>query len=372
MVRFCPVASGLKNKVDGLIVQRGAGSPVRSWRIIVGAFKVDGTVHNAALMLSPDLRIVHYWPLLEDGLEGGQMDADPEPPLRKLPHGFSVLRDGPVIYAFDNGSSLHRKDRCGHTIWAAAGRYHHSVTPDDTGTTVWALRHDSDGDQAQREKIVQIAVEDGKIIREISAADIISANPNIDILKLRRKHGDHTDKNPRGLPGRWVKDPFHLNDVDPLPGNLAGAFAQFSAGDLLISDRDLNLLFVIDPGTLAIKWWRMGATIRQHDPDWMADGRLSVFNNRMARGYSEIVEIDPATLVTTVIADGRDLDFYSRVRGKSEPISTGGFLIASAQQGRVIECRRTGISRSTSMPSWMRRHQPSACSRKPSSCPKVD
>ena len=68
---FGPVASEPRNKVEGLIVRRGTGTPALGWRVLVGAFKIDGAVQNAALMLSPDLTIVHYWPLLEDG----QMDA---------------------------------------------------------------------------------------------------------------------------------------------------------------------------------------------------------------------------------------------------------------------------------------------------------
>jgi hypothetical protein len=288
-------------------------------------------------MLSPDLTIVHHWPLLEDGVEDEEAD-----PTRKLTHGFSVLTDGSVIYAFEAGKSLHRKDWCGRTIWAAAGKYHHNVTVDDMETTVWTLRHDHGGDHAQSEKIVQLAVADGKIVREISLADIIAANPDIDILELRRDHEEDVRENARGLPGPWLTDPFHLNDVDPLPRNLAGAFPQFAAGDLLVSARNLNLLFVMDPDTLAVKWWRAGATIRQHDPDWMADGRISVYDNRMTRGYSEIVEIDPATLAKTVKVDGRDLDFYSRARGKVEAIPAGGWLIASPGQGRVVELAPDG------------------------------
>jgi hypothetical protein len=339
---FQPVKSMIEGVGEGLIMRRGPGALARGWRIVVGAFEAGGSLQHVALMLSPDLRIVHSWPLLEDGLEGKQMDTDPAPPARKLPHGFSVLSDGSVIYAFDDGSSLHRKDRCGRTIWADAGKYHHSVTVDDAEATVWALRHDDEGDRAQREKIVQIAVEDGKIVKEISIADIMAANPDIGILEVRRNHEDHLGENSRGLPGPWSGDPFHLNDVDPLPRKLAGAFQQFAAGDLLVSARNLNLLFVIDPRTLAVKWWRAGATIRQHDPDWMADGRISAYDNRTARRYSEIVEIDPATLAETVMVDGRDLDFYSRVRGKVESMPGGGWLITSPEQGRVVEVAPDG------------------------------
>jgi hypothetical protein len=74
----------------------------------------------------------------------------------------------------------------------------------------------------------------------------------------------------------------------------------------------------------------------------MADGRISAYDNRTARRYSEIVEIDPATLAKTVMVDGRDLDFYSRVRGKVESIPGGGWFITSPEQGRAIELAPDG------------------------------
>jgi hypothetical protein len=192
-------------------------------------------------------------------------------------------------------------------------------------------------------KIAQVAIADGKIVKEISVAAIIAANPDIDILELRRLHTpDRPGGNSGGRRGPWMHDPIHLNDADPLPQNLADRFPMFAPGDLLISARELNLLFVMDPATLAIKWWQMGATIRQHDPDWNVDGQISTFNNRMSREYSTITRIDPATLARTVVVDGRSMDFYSRHRGSHQPLPNGGWLIASTQQGRIIEVSPDG------------------------------
>jgi hypothetical protein len=291
--------------------------------------------------VSPDLEIVHYWPLVEDGV------TEANAPLRKMPHGLAPLSDGSVIYTFDGGASLHRKDKCGRTLWSLPGRYHHSVTPNDTGTTVWTHRDEpkseaTEGDRSQTMKLVEVATADGTIVREFSAADIIAANPDIDILELRRLHVPDNRGNPPGEVGPWMHDPIHLNDIDPLPQALADRFPMFSPGDLLISARELNLIFVMDPATLAIKWWRVGATIRQHDGDWGADGQISVFDNRMSRGYSTITRIDPSTFARTVAVDGRSMDLYSRHRGSHAPLPGGGWLISSTQQGRILEVSSDG------------------------------
>jgi len=47
-----------------------------------------------------------------------------------------------------------------------------------------------------------------------------------------------------------------------------------------------------------VKWWRTGPFLRQHDPDFLPNGHILVFDNRLGGrdhrfGESRIVEIDP-------------------------------------------------------------------------------
>jgi Arylsulfotransferase (ASST) len=334
-----PLSSQLNVPIEGLMVRHGSGVPARGWRVLVGGFKIDGSLEDAAVLLSPDLEVVHHWLLAEEG----PTNANPGPPTDNLTHGFIMLRDGSVVFNLYGEKALRRKDRCGQTIWTkTGGNYHHSVASDETGTTVWTLREDRTGDPAESSKLVRVAVADGKIEKEISISEIVAANPSIDILELRRRHEEAPTTNDPGHPGEWLKDPFHLNDVEPLPRSLADKFPMFSPGDLLVSARETNLVFVVDPNTLAIKWWIIGASIRQHDPDWLASGRISVFNNRMTRSYSEIIEIDPATRLKTVAVDGRGLDFYSRGAGNHQALPGGGWLIARGWQGTATEMSADG------------------------------
>lgn len=321
---FAPVATARGIDIEGLFVRVDEANAPRGWRLLVGGFALGGEVRNAALLLSPDLEIVQV-SVLDEVAVGGQQ---PRPAHEKFPHGVARLPDQSTVFTFDGSISLQRFDRCGERLWAVPGEYHHAVTAADDGASVWTLRKDS---------FVQVAVEDGTILREFSAEDVIRANPDVDILEIRRKHPNAIHLNSRDTEGRWLDDPFHFNDVDPLPAALDDAFAMFDPGDLLISARSLNLVFVVDPDDLRIKWWRAGEVTRQHDPDWQLNGEITVFNNRMSRDASEIVAIDPGTMQGRVVVDGRDHDFYTRIRGKHAVLPDGHMAITSAQQGRAFE-----------------------------------
>lgn len=322
---FVPVEVAPGIGVEGLLIRADPARVRPGWRVLAGAFATADGVRNMALLMAPDLRVVHGWTV--DEIAVG--DRTPRPPNRKFLHGTELFPDGSLIFTFDGSISLQRFDSCNKRLWAIPGVYSHTVSPDDAGTSVWTIE--------SSDNLQQVAVADGRVMREITVQDVIDANPMIDILELRRVHPNDHGTNSRNTAGRWQSDSLHLNDVEPLPAALAARFPQFAAGDLLISARSLNLVLVLDPETLEIKWWRVGAVQRQHDPDWMATGEIMVFNNRMSRDFSEIAAIDPKTMARRTLFDGRRNDFYSRIRGKAQRLDDGTLEITSAQQGRAFE-----------------------------------
>lgn len=330
-----PTRSGIR--IEGLMVRDDPDALARAfgWRILVGGFKLDGEIENAALLLSPELEVVNVWKLVEKDIPGQK----PQPPYGKFVHGFAMLRDGSMVFAFDNGVSLQRFDACGKRMWALPGPYGHSVSLDDSEQFVWAIRH-----SGEVEEVVKVATANGAIVKRISMADIAAANPTIDILELRQEDASRGNDNPRNISDKWLQEPFHLNDVEPLPAAIAPAFPGFQAGDLLVSVRSLNLIFVVDPQTLQVRWWHSGSWRRQHDPDWQPTGEISLFDNRMNRDYSRIVSIVPGTREVKVRFDGRANDFYSRIRGKHQFTGAGTLLVTSPQQGRVFEVEADGHS----------------------------
>jgi len=280
---------------------------------------------------------VKVWELKEEDIHGQK----PQSKYLKYIHGFAVLKDGSIIFTFDAGVSIQRFDRCGRKIWSTGGIFDHTVVLDEDEGFAWTVSNDLSKNMSE---VVKVATTTGEIVRHFSMADISAANPTIDILGIRQWTVWHEDPsvNPRNAQDKWEFDPFHLNDVDPLPAVLADRFEGFAAGDLLLSARNLNLVFVVDPETLKIKWWQSGAWRRQHDPDWQPTGEITVYDNRMGRDYSRIVGIDPTSNSTRVVFDGSTNDFYSIIRGKHQITKRGNILITSPQQGRVFEVDPTG------------------------------
>jgi hypothetical protein len=329
---FHPIRARPGIRIQGLMVRADPAALARAsgWRILAGGFTLDGELEHAALALSPELEVVKVWRLGEKDIPG----TEPRPPTLKFVHGIAVLQDGSVVFGFDNGVSLQRIDACGKRLWAVPGAYDHVVSLDDGERSLWTL-HDS-------EEIVKMSTADGAIVKRISMADIAAANPTIDILEIRQEDWHRGNDNSRKKPDKWLDDPFHLNDVEPLPAAIAGAFKGFQAGDLLVSARSLNLIFVLDPETLKVRWWHSGSWRRQHDADWQPTGEITVYDNRMNRDYSRIVSIVPGSSEVAVVFDGKANDFYSRIRGKHQVTGAGTVLITSSQQGRVFEVERDG------------------------------
>jgi Arylsulfotransferase (ASST) len=262
-------------------------------------------------------------------------------------HGAALLPDGDVVFNFER-YGLQRLDPCGELVWKLPYMTHHAVFVSDDGH-LWVpgIRYHAEPVSSlpgivppfEEDMILEVSP-DGTILREISLLELFYAN---ELQALLFANGGHT------IDAVSHKDLLHLNDIEILSKSDAAAFPLFEAGDIMLSLRNLNLVMVIDPATEAVRWTQSGPWIRQHDPDFLPDGRIMVFDNRRDEsgrqvfGGSRILAIDPVTReVQTLYEGSEEAPFFSNVKGKQQLLANGDLLIAEAERGRVFEVTPDG------------------------------
>ena len=178
--------------------------------------------------------------------------------------------------------------------------------------------------------------QDGEILREISVFDLLADNNMRSWLHMG------ADKKSNSVSG----DALHLNDVEIFPSDMQSDI--FSPGDIMLSLRNINSIFVVDSETLEVKYWRTGGFVRQHDPDFVADGKITLFDNNFIapRTYgqnSRIIAIDPVTdSVETLFTGTSDERFYTRIMGKHQWLPDGSLLLTDSINGRAIQVNKDG------------------------------
>ncbi len=299
----------------------------RGYRLIYGVFDFKKSLHGA-ILFGPDGNVENVWYTTQEDVEWHH-----RPDKNCYPHGFVIGHDGTIVTAYDGGTSLTKYDWCGNILWRNKGAFHHSISF-DADNAIWVWGKAGEVEKPDGNHLIKVDYQTGRIIKEFHMNEVINANPDIDIFSIMQ------EDTPEG--SKWIFDAWHTNDIDPLPEELSGYYPQFDAGDLLISLRAIDLICVIDQDNYKVKWWRQGMSRRQHDPDWNTKGTITIFNNNMHRGFSNILEVNPKTYESNKVVDGERYQFYSWMRGKHQLLPNGGYLITSTQQGRVFEINEKG------------------------------
>jgi hypothetical protein len=285
-------------------------------------------------------------------------------PLQVDTHGVHVTPRGEVVFNYEYCGTV-KLDQCGEPIWRIPKQTHHSVVPAEAGG-YWVLGRDqwlASEDPGRLAPLTTEAVyptiledtllrisDDGEILEEISIPGVMRENGLEAVLTANAGLVFPLTDTVTG----W--ELVHANKAAELPSDLAASYPQFAAGDLAISLRGRNLVFVFDPATREMKWHQIGPWLRQHDPEFRPDGRLSIFNNNVyITAYeneqtilstpftTNIMAVDPETGETEVIfgeAPGQEM--LSVLRGDHQLLDDDGMLITEFDAGRVLEVDADG------------------------------
>ncbi len=146
-------------------------------------------------------------------------------------------------------------------------------------------------------------------------------------------------------------DPSHSNSIRELPPNrwFDAGDKRFRPGNILVSARNLNTIFIIDKATGDVVWQYSQGLDHQHEAIMIERGRsdaglVIVFNNGLEdlRDYrrSLVQTIDPVAKKVTW-EYGSEF-FFSTVGGTAQPMPGKNILITSSNGGRVFEITPNG------------------------------
>jgi hypothetical protein len=146
-------------------------------------------------------------------------------------------------------------------------------------------------------------------------------------------------------------DPSHSNSIRELPPNRwhdAGD-ERFRPGNILVSARTLNTVFIIDKKSGDVVWTLAEGLDGQHEavmiePGMPRAGLIMVFNNGLENLFdyrrSTVQAFDPIT--GEVAWEYGSEFFFSSVGGTAQPLPGNNVLITSSHGGRVFEVRPRG------------------------------
>lgn len=262
--------------------------------------------------------------------------------------GSHLFANGDVLVNLEYLGTV-RLDACSRVRWRLSGGGHHSIARAEDGT-FWipgvsprprtATPDHPDGPPGLERPVyheyLRRVSPDGEVLDSIHVLDLLYENG------LQR----HIVKTSHGRPA----DVTHLNDIEPLPAEMAPEYPLFEAGDLVVSLRNLDLVLVVDPDTRRVKWHAAEPVLLQHDPDFIGDGWIGVFDNNhdltergTMLGGSRIVALRPHTSAKRILfPTDRSEPFYTDVRGKWQQLENGNLLLVESETGRVVEVAPDG------------------------------
>lgn len=262
-------------------------------------------------------------------------------------HGAYLYDNGDVVLDF-GGSGTAKLDRCSKVLWTVDRNTHHHVEPLADGSVLIPSRVQRDARRPDRpmvnvgasgfywdDTILHVDA-DGRVLDEHAIMDILDQSGWASLMLSGPGAGKMVNE----------EDPLHLNDVEMLTPELASAFPMFEAGDLLVSLRHLNSIFVVEPGPWQVKWVMTGPFLAQHDPDFLPNGHILIYDNRITGdtpklGNTRLIEIDPTSRKIVWAYEGAGEEaFYAPSRGEQQLLPNGNILIADPYGGRIVEIDR--------------------------------
>jgi len=292
-------------------------------------FYVSGHAPEA-LLLDMDGRVLHKW-----GISAFEVWPDYQPARGvEVPNHWrrAYLYPNGDVAAIYGGLGIVKLDKDSKVSWAyRAEHVHHDLEVLEDGTLYTLTRKGTFAPELNpRQKVVLdyiIALDDstGEVLREWSVFDSILDSPYRPLIQRMRRRGDV----------------LHTNTIEVLDGRHAANHPAFAKGNFLISMLNIDAIAIIDPRKEAVVWALQGMWSHQHQPLFLDDGRMLIFDNRGFGKRSRVLEFDPLTKEVAWLHGEEDSEFfYTALLGSVQRLPNGNTLITESDNGRAFEVTR--------------------------------
>jgi hypothetical protein len=255
--------------------------------------------------------------------------------------------DGDTPY----GYGLVKVDKDSKLLWAYPSRVHHDLDLGEDGTIYTLTQQIIDEPPAGLEFLSLPCLTDSLVVlapdgQELEAIPLLEAfvpSPYAPMLDSVPKH--LTLRYPGGDPApsrsqrrTFQNDLLHTNSVKILSRALAPRFPSFQSGQVLLSLRNLDALFVLDLPTRRVVWAAQGIWQIQHDAAFLDNGHLLLYDNGGSPRGTRILEYDPLTqAIPWLYAAEKERRFRAHFRGATQRLPNGNTLIVDPDHRRLLE-----------------------------------
>ncbi|MEZ6015993.1 MAG: arylsulfotransferase family protein [Planctomycetota bacterium] len=300
---------------------------------------------TCAQLLAPDGTVAHTWQVPFEEAFGPRPAGAPRNEHHEFLRRAHVYENGDLLALFEYGG-LVRVDKESKRIWSRLNNCHHDFEVHADGTIlavsqrfldVATLTQRFPGIEAESsiadDELVWLAP-DGTERARVSLFEALTNSPFSAFLVTRL--GD--------------LDLFHTNSVEELLREDQCWSSEVAVGDVLVSVRNQNALFVVRPSARSVVWMATGEWNGQHQASILAGGNMLLLDNKggnraepFREDRSRVIEWDPRTRGTVWSYGGVEgQPLFTHWLGYVERLPNGNTLITESTRGRVLEVTSGG------------------------------
>lgn len=306
--------------------------------LLLAGYFPDQEEAGVRLVRLSDGAVVKEWYPDAEAIRQLSTLEDLYPVSRFQPSSPLLLADGGLVFIDEPGPLVY-VDSCSNIVQVIDDLFHHSI------------ERDLDDNLIVPVKLEELEIMDDLTIINDGVAVVSREHgviERISVFEMLERHGY------RGLllgTGPFDEDPIHLNDIKVAKTSSA----SWRRGDWLLSLRNRSALILYRPSTEAIVWVKQGPWLRQHDPKFLDDGRISVFGNDVVdtpdgdrqfyQQASQLYVFDPRTgEVETPFEPVFELEkIRTPSQGRARIVGDDHLFVEETDRGRLMRISKEGV-----------------------------